>query len=182
MHKIKVFSSIFNIKRSSWQNLLEGASPFCSYEFLGALEETGCIGEKKGQVPLYFTLWEDGLRACFITFVKSHSYGEYIFDWAWADAFSRYQVPYYPKLCAQIPFTPVTDPKFLIHDYKENYRELLLEHVTSDNGGLALRPRLDLLYLMLHYLKLPYSVLGQYLLALRHDLKVQKTQHLERRQ
>ncbi|MEE2744248.1 MAG: GNAT family N-acetyltransferase [Bdellovibrionota bacterium] len=131
MHKIKVFSSLFNIKKAEWQNLLEDASPFCSYEFLGALEETGCIGENKGQVPLYFTLWEDDLRACFIVFVKSHSYGEYIFDWAWADAFARYQVPYYPKLCSQVPFTPVTDPKFLIHkDYKnKNYAEILLEHV-----------------------------------------------------
>ena len=79
--EIKVYQSIFQIKKEDWQLLTIGASPFLSFEFLGALEKTGCIGREKGQIPFYFTLWKEGnLRACYYLFLKTHSYGEYIFD------------------------------------------------------------------------------------------------------
>jgi len=130
MLEIKIFQSIFQLKKEDWTLLTKNSSPFISYEFLGALEKTGCIGKERGQVPFYFTLWEEeNLRACYYLFLKNHSYGEYIFDWAWADAFQRSGLPYYPKFCSQTPFTPISDPKLLVHpnflDSKRKFFEIL---------------------------------------------------------
>ena len=128
--EIKIYQSIFQLKKEDWSLLTGNTSPFISYEFLGALEKTGCIGKEKGQVPFYFTLWGEGeLKACYYIFLKGHSYGEYIFDWAWADAFQRAGLPYYPKFCSQTPFTPISDPKLLVHpnylDSKGDFSKIL---------------------------------------------------------
>lgn len=92
-------------------------NPFLSFAFLDALHETGCASAETGWQPQYLTLWNDGrLQAALPLYVKHHSYGEYVFDWAWADAYRRNRLAYYPKLLSAIPFTPVACSRLLARD------------------------------------------------------------------
>ena len=89
-------------------------NPFLRYAFLSALHETGCAIEETGWGVEYLTLWKDDtLDGVVPLYRKSHSYGEYVFDWAWADAYRRHGQDYYPKLLSAIPFTPVTGPRLV---------------------------------------------------------------------
>jgi uncharacterized protein len=91
--------------------------PLLSHAFLTALHETECASRKTGWIPRFITAWRGGaLVGALPLYAKSHSYGEYVFDWAWADAYRRYGRRYYPKLVASIPFTPVPGPRLLAHD------------------------------------------------------------------
>jgi predicted N-acyltransferase len=83
------------------------------YRFLRALEESGCVGEDTGWSPIYLTFGEPTATAGLAAYIKTHSYGEYIFDWAWADAAVRMGYDYYPKLVVGAPFSPVAGPRFL---------------------------------------------------------------------
>ncbi len=90
---------------------------FLRYDFLHALQHTGCVGPGTGWQPLFLTLWHNKqLLAATPLYAKAHSYGEYVFDWAWADAYERHGLQYYPKLLSAIPFTPVTGPRLLAVD------------------------------------------------------------------
>ena len=90
---------------------------FLSFAFLDALARTGCVGRGTGWDPRHLTLWQgDRLCGAVPLYRKSHSYGEYVFDWAWADAYQRHGLRYYPKLLAAIPFTPVGGPRLLAVD------------------------------------------------------------------
>ncbi|MFP5411467.1 MAG: GNAT family N-acetyltransferase [Gammaproteobacteria bacterium] len=94
------------------------AQPFLRHEFLHAMEASGCVGAGTGWMPRHLLL-EDArgrLRAAVPLYLKSHSYGEYVFDWAWADAYQRHGKRYYPKLLSAVPFTPVTGPRLLAAD------------------------------------------------------------------
>jgi uncharacterized protein len=84
--------------------------PFLSYNFFQTLEESHCIGEGTGWNSVYIS---DPGKSSLYTFIKEHSYGEYIFDWDWAKFYHKYNVDYYPKLTSMIPFTSVTTPHFL---------------------------------------------------------------------
>ena len=100
------------------------------HEFLHALHETGCAAEDAGWTPQYLTLWEGAKDAQRFTgamplYVKTHSYGEYVFDWAWADAYNRHGIDYYPKLLSAIPFTPCTGTRLLARD--DTARKALVE-------------------------------------------------------
>lgn len=87
---------------------------FLSNEFFLALEKSKSIGKDTGWIPFPIIAKEDGVVVgCMPIFLKEHSYGEYIFDWAWAEAFQRHGLNYYPKLLCAIPFTPVTGPRIL---------------------------------------------------------------------
>jgi hypothetical protein len=89
-------------------------NPFASHAFLSALLETGCASARTGWQPQFLLLRHQGaLAAAMPLFLKSHSYGEYVFDWAWADAYARHGLEYYPKLLSAIPFTPVGGPRLL---------------------------------------------------------------------
>ena len=89
-------------------------NPFNCYEFLSALESTGCVGEQSGWLPHHQLLTIEGQAVgLLICYQKQHSYGEYVFDWAWAEAYHRHNIPYYPKLLVAIPFTPVPVSKWL---------------------------------------------------------------------
>ncbi len=91
------------------------ACPFLRHAFLAALEHTGCVGAGVGWEPCPITLSdESGLAAAAPAYIKSHSYGEFVFDFAWAQAYSRYGRRYYPKLVVAVPFTPATGPRFLV--------------------------------------------------------------------
>jgi len=104
---------------------------FLRYDFLEALERTGCVGREAGWQPAHLTLWRGReLVAAAPQYAKAHSYGEYVFDWAWADAYRRHGLRYYPKLLCAIPFTPVTGPRLLAIDTaaREALVQALLGH------------------------------------------------------
>src|SRR4051812_32424820 len=95
-------------------NALAGEQPFMRHEFLSALMETGCASAKSGWMPQFVLLRRSGaLVGAMPVFAKSHSYGEYVFDWAWADAHERHGIDYYPKLVCAVPFTPVRGARLL---------------------------------------------------------------------
>src|SRR4029453_15119736 len=88
-----------------------------SHEFLLALHETGCASRASGWTPCYLTAWRDqGLAGAVPLYAKTHSYGEYVFDWAWANAYHRHGRRYFPKLVAALPFTPREGPRLFAGD------------------------------------------------------------------
>jgi predicted N-acyltransferase len=89
-------------------------NPFVSWDFLQALEESGSVSARAGWTPRHAVLESDGAPAAVMPcYLKSHSNGEYVFDWGWADAYERAGGRYYPKLQVSVPFTPVTGPRLL---------------------------------------------------------------------
>ena len=116
-YRTGIVSSLADVGETAWSELLAAqgdANPFLSYTFLHALHESGSACADTGWLPQYLALWQDEtLMAAMPLYVKSHSYGEYVFDWAWADAYHRNGLEYYPKLLSAIPFTPVTGPRLL---------------------------------------------------------------------
>jgi predicted N-acyltransferase len=110
-----VHKSIAALNAHQWNALGGAHNPFLRHEFLAALERTGCVGPGTGWEPCYFTV-EDGadLLAAVPAFIKTHSYGEFVFDFAWAQAYARVGRRYYPKLTVAIPFTPATGPRLLL--------------------------------------------------------------------
>jgi len=115
-----VISSLAEVGQPAWSALLAAqgeTNPFLSYAFLHALHESGSASADTGWQPQYLVLWDGAeLAAAMPLYVKSHSYGEYVFDWAWADAYHRNGIEYYPKLLSAIPFTPVTGGRLLARD------------------------------------------------------------------
>lgn len=104
---ITVVDTLSAVPAADW-NRLTGDDPFLRHEFLSALHDTGCAAAQSGWAPQYLLLHEQGaLAGAMPLYLKTHSYGEYVFDWAWADAYHRHGLDYYPKLLSAIPFTPV---------------------------------------------------------------------------
>jgi predicted N-acyltransferase len=119
-YRTHIVSSLSEIGQVAWDGLLaqqEEANPFLSYAFLHALHESGSASPESGWQPQYIALYDgDTLAAALPLYVKGHSYGEYVFDWAWADAYQRHGLDYYPKLLSAVPFTPVAGPRLLAVD------------------------------------------------------------------
>ena len=110
---VDVVDTLAGISPAEW-NALAGGDPFLSHEFLSALHETGCACPATGWTPQFLLLKRDGrLAAAMPLYLKDHSYGEYVFDWGWADAYNRHGLAYYPKLLSAIPFTPVAGSRLL---------------------------------------------------------------------
>jgi len=110
---IEVVDTLAGVPAEQW-NRLAGGNPFLSHEFLSALHETGCASRATGWTPQYLLLRSGGVLAgAMPLYLKTHSYGEYVFDWAWADAYHRHGIAYYPKLLSAVPFTPVTGARLL---------------------------------------------------------------------
>lgn len=109
----KFFSGITDIPASLWDGLFNSENPFVQHTFLAALEESGCVTAENGWQPQHMMLM-DGEQplAVMPLYVKSHSYGEFVFDWGWAEAYQRNGLDYYPKLLTAIPFSPVAGPRF----------------------------------------------------------------------
>jgi len=113
MNTFEVAESLAGIPVGEW-NRLAGGDPFLSHEFLSALHDTGCAAGATGWHPQYLLLKSGAaLAGAMPLYLKEHSYGEYVFDWAWADAYHRHGIAYYPKLLSAIPFTPVTGARLL---------------------------------------------------------------------
>jgi len=112
--QIRTIDTLAAVNPTAWNNLVEPGNPFMRYEFLRALEVSGCTGPKKSWAP-HFVVADDAgeLIAALPAFVRDDSYGEYIFDWAWANAYAEAGIPYYPKLTIAAPFTPATGRRIL---------------------------------------------------------------------
>jgi predicted N-acyltransferase len=111
----QIHASIQELDPQAWNALGAGENPFTRHEFLAALERNHCVGPRSGWQPRYLTLHDGaGIAAAAATFVKSHSYGEFVFDFAWAKAYERIGRHYYPKLTLAAPFTPATGPRLLV--------------------------------------------------------------------
>ncbi|MEO6351720.1 MAG: GNAT family N-acetyltransferase [Burkholderiaceae bacterium] len=123
-YRMRIVSSLSDVGQQDWDALVQlqgDANPFLSFAFLDALHASGCASAETGWQPQYLTLWNDApgdtqLAAALPLYAKFHSYGEYVFDWAWADAYQRHGLEYYPKLLSAIPFTPVTGSRLLARD------------------------------------------------------------------
>ena len=104
----------------AWTDLLNGAdqaTPFMRLEYFRALHDSGSAVAESGWQPQFVGVWlGDALVAACPAYLKSHSYGEYVFDWAWADAYRRHGLAYYPKLLVAVPFTPVPGTRLLARD------------------------------------------------------------------
>lgn len=121
---VRVLDSLAGVDPLQW-NALAGGHPLLKHELFHALHETGCANERSGWLPQFVTLWQDGkLAAAMPLYLKSHSYGEYVFDWAWADAYQRHGYAYYPKLVSAVPFTPVQGSRLLAATDKARRRLL----------------------------------------------------------
>lgn len=108
-------SCISEIPALDWNALALGQPPFMRHEFLAAQENTGCVGAKSGWRPCHLALRDENgtLVAAMPLYLKDHSWGEFVFDWAWADAYQRNGLNYYPKLVTASPFTPASANKIL---------------------------------------------------------------------
>jgi len=108
-YSLKSFSSIAQIGKDSWQIAFANGGPTLQYSFLLALEESHSVGTKTGWTPHFIGVYKEAqLVALLPGYKKSHSYGEYIFDHAWANAYAQHGFNYYPKWICAVPFTPIT--------------------------------------------------------------------------
>ncbi|AFT77620.1 hypothetical protein AMBLS11_05160 [Alteromonas macleodii str. 'Black Sea 11'] len=115
-YRITIIDSIEQFSKERWQNLAKEAGPFLSYEFLHALERSGSCCNESGWQPCHIAIAKGQHEAANLVipgYLKTHSYGEYVFDHAWANAYAQHGLDYYPKWISAIPFTPVTGPRLL---------------------------------------------------------------------
>ncbi|MCG5260205.1 GNAT family N-acetyltransferase [Cupriavidus gilardii] len=132
-YRTRIVENLADIAPAEWDGLLAqqpGRTPFLRHAFLHALHASGSASDDTGWSPRYLTLWKDAadgerLAAAMPLYAKAHSYGEYVFDWAWADAYAQNGLEYYPKWLAAIPFTPVQGTRLLAENALA--RELLLQ-------------------------------------------------------
>ncbi len=114
---VRQHDSVDSIPAAGW-NRLVGNNPFVRHEFLAALEHSDSACARTGWSPQHLTCTDAGGRVigALPLYLKTHSYGEYVFDWAWADAWHRAGHAYYPKLVSAVPFSPVSGPRLLLGD------------------------------------------------------------------
>jgi uncharacterized protein len=111
---IRFIDSIHHVDAGQWNSLCPNTYPFIRHEFLAALEDSQCTSASTGWQVHHLLVWEEErLIAAMPGYIKTHSYGEYVFDWSWADAYRRQGLAYYPKWINAIPFTPCTGPRLL---------------------------------------------------------------------
>lgn len=123
-NSIKVFNAPFSEAHEAlalaWDGLLGACAepnPFMRYAYLAAMHHSGSATPTTGWSPCMITLWQgETLAAACMVYVKAHSYGEYVFDWAWANAYAQHRLDYYPKALVAVPFTPVPGPRLLAID------------------------------------------------------------------
>ncbi|MDH4192361.1 MAG: GNAT family N-acetyltransferase, partial [Betaproteobacteria bacterium] len=122
MTRLRIVDSPADIAAARWDTLAAGNSgtgsnPFMSHAFLSALIETGCASPRSGWTARFLLIERDGEAvAAMPLFVKTHSFGEYVFDWSWADAYAKHGLAYYPKSLCAVPFTPVEGPRLLARE------------------------------------------------------------------
>jgi predicted N-acyltransferase len=113
--RVGLLERLDDIPAKEWDALGDPRYPFLRSDFLVALERGGSVGKRSGWQPFFVTLTDDrGLAAAAPGWLKTHSYGEFVFDFAWAQAYARHGLAYYPKLVVAAPFTPATGPRLLV--------------------------------------------------------------------
>jgi len=182
---VRVVQRIADLDAAQW-DALAGESPVIRHAFLAALEATGCVGAHIGWEPLHLALFRDGvLAAAMPLYVKHHSWGEFVFDWAWADAYRRHGLNYYPKLVCCAPFSPVPGPRLLATNDAD--RQALIEaalklthdtgcssfHIlfptAADHATLKSTPLLHRSGFQFHWHNAGYTTFDDFLAALTHD-------------
>lgn len=126
----RVVAGLAEVPAESWDACAGADNPFLGHAFLEALEESGSATAKTGWLPQHLLIEDSGGRlvAAAPLYLKSHSYGEYVFDWGWAEAYQRAGGRYYPKLQCAVPFTPVPGPRLLVRpDAPEGTEAALIE-------------------------------------------------------
>lgn len=175
------------MRAEEWNRLCGEDDPFLEHAFLLALETSGSVGKKAGAVPRIVLVREAGrLVGAMPLYLKNHSYGEFIFDWSWANAAQRGGIAYYPKLVAAVPFTPATGRRLLVAPgadeagvvaaLVEGAREVAenegassihvlfcTEHEAEALTALGLRPRLSMQFHWHNRTERPYEDFADYL-------------------
>jgi hypothetical protein len=131
--KLEIVASIQAISAESWDALGAGM-PLLRHAFLSALELSESVGQGTGWQPCPMLVFDDDvLVGAMPLYIKSHSYGEYVFDWAWADAYQQSGLPYYPKLISAIPFSPVTSQRLLVAEVpnKAHIQSMMVQALES---------------------------------------------------
>ena len=117
-YRVRCLDAISEIAQDQWDSLAVHAAtggPFVQYNWLALLEDTGCVGQDTGWQPAHWVIYKDDVLVALVPgYVKTDSYGEYVFDHSWANAYHQHGFAYYPKWIAAIPFTPVTGPRLLL--------------------------------------------------------------------
>jgi predicted N-acyltransferase len=130
---IRVLSSPADVSPDAWNALLAAEaepSPFMRHEYLAALNDSRSATPESGWMPQFVTLWQgEQLQAACPFYIKDHSYGEYVFDWAWANAYEQHGLAYYPKAVVAVPFTPVPGTRLLARDAQS--RTLLVQGLVA---------------------------------------------------
>jgi predicted N-acyltransferase len=128
--QIRELDSIGDVPAAAWNSLAGTGCPFLRHEFLAALEDSGCVGPGTGWTPACLAAFDgDELVAAAPVYRKLHSWGEFVFDFSWAQAYARHGLDYYPKLVVAVPFSPVNSARLLTAPAREAgpLRRLLIE-------------------------------------------------------
>jgi len=182
---IRVVPRIAELSGDAW-NALAGDSPFVQHAFLHALEATECVGAHIGWEPVHLALFRgDRLEAAMPLYVKHHSWGEFVFDWAWADAYRRHGLAYYPKLVCCVPFSPVPGPRLLARNDADRAtliqaalkltRDLncssfhILFPTKPDHAALNAMPLMHRSGFQFHWFNQGYAGFDDFLAAMTHD-------------
>lgn len=138
MAQIRWLDTLQDIPAGSWDALHGHDNPFVSHAFLAGLEQHGCLRPEWGWRPRHLTLWRnDGLVGAVPGYLKDNSHGEFVFDHAWANAYARHGLDYFPKWLGAVPYSPVTGPRLLARDDAD--RRLLLQAIVAQvrDAGLS---------------------------------------------
>lgn len=129
---VQIISSLAEIKAEQWDALNTTRYPFLSYRFLRTLETERCVSPQSGWHPQHIVAYRNGcLVGALPMYLKTHSWGEFVFDFAWAEAYQRSGLTYYPKLVIAVPFSPVTGPRLLTDPGTTNRHEIASKMINT---------------------------------------------------
>ncbi|MCP5141647.1 MAG: N-acetyltransferase [Gammaproteobacteria bacterium] len=139
-YRVDVLDTVEALAADAWNALVPDADPFLDHAFLSALERHGAVGDRYGWLPRFVSVRDAGgtLVGAMPMYEKDNSYGEFVFDWSWADAYARAGGRYYPKLVVGIPYTPATGPRLLVRPEladADQVRRLLIEAAIEFASG-----------------------------------------------
>lgn len=138
--QLRAISALDAIDKAAWDALHDGGNPFISHAFLSGLEQHGCLRPDWGWQPEHLTLWRDGaLVAAAPGYRKYNSHGEFVFDHAWANAYARNGLDYFPKWLGAVPYSPVTGPRLLARNDQDRraLRDAIVAHVQAEQLSSA---------------------------------------------
>jgi len=141
MLSLSIHDAIDELAAAEWNRLVDPDTPFLRHELLAAMERHGCVGTELGWIPRHLALRDEcgALVAAAPCYLKLNSYGELVFDWAWADAYRRSGLRYYPKLVVACPYTPATGARILTGDtpLRPGYAQALIRAANEVAGELG---------------------------------------------